>query len=83
MGVEKQRAWTSLHEVQAATVEALWAVLARLDAGIPVVQVKATKKPERAQQYPRPDWITHKDSEGVVVVKHVGDALRMMKGDAT
>lgn len=74
--------WTNLHEVMAAAVEALWAVLGRLDAGIPVVNTRSTKKPHDYGRYPRPEWVqsTSKSDDGVLVVSSPGAALRIMKG---
>ena len=77
--IQQERAWTNLHEGVAACVEALWAMLARLEAGIAVVQVKQTHKPAQPERYPRPDWISGSEPNEIVVT-HVGDAIRIMKG---
>lgn len=83
---EKHRmdSWTNTHEVLAAAVEALWSVLAQLQAGIPVVQVRTTKKAREPEPYPRPEWVkpAGTSDDGVVVVASPGDALRMMKAGA-
>lgn len=78
---DRRNAWTATNEALAAVVEALWMILARLEAGIGVVEVRQTKRPKDLGRYPRPDWIKPRDPDGVVVVTHVGDALRMMKGE--
>jgi hypothetical protein len=63
----------------ASTVEALWAILARLEAGIGVVQLKHTGKPKDLGEYPRPEWVG-KSSGGEVVVTSVAEAIRIMRG---
>lgn len=76
---ERSQAWGNLHEAMASAVEALWTIIARLDAGIPTVQVQKTRKPKDYGRYPRPSWV-----QGVkpkeIVFKSVGDAVRQMKG---
>jgi hypothetical protein len=83
---DKDRAeqWANLHELQAATVEALWAILSRLDAGVVTVAANQTKAPKDRGRYPRPQWVTDDDPEGddegdVIVVHHVADAVHMMR----
>lgn len=62
----------------AATVEAQWAVLARLDAGILVVTGDQTRKPHEYGSYPRPDWIRPAEPKEIVV-HHVADALHLLR----
>jgi hypothetical protein len=78
---EKDIAWGNLHEVVASAVEALWAILARLNGGIPTVNIRAVQKAEDTGPYPRPEWVDQPDENGgEIVVTSVADALRMMKG---
>lgn len=90
---ERSASWTNTNEQLAAVVEALWMLIARLDAGIATVSVHTTKKPKDLGTYPRPEWVrvlkakaesrAAQDESGVVVVTKVGDALRMMKKGAS
>lgn len=79
---DKQRmeAWTNLHEAVAASCEALWAILGRLDAGIPVVQIQKTTKPKDFGRFPRPSWVEPPPDEKELVVTSMADALRVMRG---
>ena len=68
-----------LHETVAASVTALWAILARLDAGLATVSVSRTSPPRDYGEYPRPSWV-EPPKPAEVVVSHVADALRLMRG---
>lgn len=75
---ERDQAWTNTEELLAAVVEALWAVLSRLEAGIGTVSMKRTRKVEERDPYPRPDWIKPAEPPEIVVT-HPGDAIRILK----
>lgn len=75
---ERTLSWTSTHEGIAACVEALWAIIARLDAGIATVQVAKTRKPKDFGRYPRPSWVKSEKPREVVFTS-VADAIRMMR----
>lgn len=76
---EKARMWTNTNEALAAAVEALWAILARLQAGVPVVQVQKAKKPKDYGTYPRPAWLKRAEPKELVVT-NVAEAVRFMRG---
>ncbi len=71
-------AWGSQHEVMACAVEALWAILARLEAGIGVVQLQRTSTPRELERFPRPKWIEDSQRPKEVVTRSVREALGMM-----
>lgn len=75
---ERAHAWTSVNEGIAACAEALWIIIARLNAGVPTVQVKRLGKPKDPGSYPRPDWINAGKPREVVFTS-VADAIRMMR----
>lgn len=84
---DKRRAdsWTSLHESVAAVVEALWAILGRLEAGVGTMPVAKLNKPQDRGAYPRPEWVSGVEraqvggDDGVLVVTSVREALNLMK----
>ena len=79
----RDESWTNTHELLATIAHAIWQVSARLDAGVPVGMVAQLPKPEEPEQYPRPEWIKAQEKDhddGVVVVRHVRDALTLIKG---
>lgn len=72
--------WTNLHELAAATVEALWAILSCLESGVPTVQVEQLGKPTDRGRFPRPDWIEQQAADSsVVVITKPRDAFRMLR----
>lgn len=75
----REQSWTNLHEVTAAAVEALWAVLARLDGGVATVAVQETRQAHDYGTYPRPEWLKPVEPQELVV-HHVGDVVRLMRG---
>jgi hypothetical protein len=77
---EQSQSWTSVNEGLAAAVEALWAILARLNAGVPMVQAKRLAKPHDFGRFPRPEWVKGgggKPKE--IVVRSPAEAARMMR----
>lgn len=82
---EQQHEWGNLHEAVATVAEGIWDLHARLDAGIPVVMVQRNDQPREQDRYPRPTWIKddeRADDDGVIVVQHVSEALRLIRGGA-
>jgi hypothetical protein len=78
----REESWGNTQELLAATVEALWTVCARLDAGIAVVQVARTERPNQPPPYPRPSWMADAPQAKPVelVFRSPADAFRVLKG---
>lgn len=84
---EQENAWGNLHEICASIVEALWAIGARMDGGLPVVLTKQSKEVGKPDRYPRPKWIKveqeqqgeNADEDDVIVVHSVREALGVLK----
>lgn len=78
---ERARSWGAGHELQAATVELLHAVLAQLARGVPVVMVKKQGRPVEPYRVPRPDWIGEGvQSGGDVKVVSLRELAALMRG---
>jgi hypothetical protein len=86
---DQERAWSNREELLAGAVEVLGAIHNQLAAGVRTVMVKDIGKPEEVQSVPRPPWVKERrdadgsstdDEEGVIVVKHVRDALTLIRG---
>lgn len=79
---QQSEAWGNLHEAVAAAVEALWMILARLDAGIPTVQIEKSGKPAEMGAFPRPSWVEDRaPAEPLeLVVTSPAEAFRVLKG---
>lgn len=54
---QQRRAWSQDTELLATAVELLQAILARLDAGIPVGLTKGLGKPAEPPTIKRPEWV--------------------------
>lgn len=76
---QREADWGNLHEAVAAAVEALWAILARLDAGIATISVAKTQRPADPGRFPRPDWVDETDDPDEIVVGSPAEALRLMR----
>lgn len=54
---EKDRAWTTTHEMLATAVELLHGIQSDLRAGVPVLMAAKRANTSEPMRWPRPDWI--------------------------
>ena len=74
----QHRAWGNEHELLAACVELLHAVLIELRRGVPVVQVKKQQRPAEPYRVPRPPWVVPMTPERDEVVVGPRELMAMI-----
>ncbi len=74
----RRRSWTNDTELLASVVDLLAAILARLNAGIPVGMVKKLSTPSTPTRVKRPVWTDDPDDDTATVSPR--DFFSMMRG---